>query len=56
MLAPSFIVSYSPTDADIDRTIDAAAGALAIYRRALDEGVDRFLVGPSVKPVYRRFN
>ena len=56
VLAPSFIVSYSHTDEDIDRTIDAVAGALEVYRRALDVGVERFLVGPAVKPVYRRFN
>jgi glutamate-1-semialdehyde 2,1-aminomutase len=56
VLAPSFMVSYSHQDADIDRTIDAVAGALEIYRRALDEGVENYLVGPAVKPVYRRFN
>jgi glutamate-1-semialdehyde 2,1-aminomutase len=56
VLAPSFIVSYSHSDGDIDRTIEAVAGALEIYRRALDEGVERYLVGPAVKPVYRRFN
>jgi glutamate-1-semialdehyde 2,1-aminomutase len=56
VLAPSFIVSYSHADADIDQTITAVAGALGVYRRALDEGVERYLVGPSIKPVYRRFN
>lgn len=56
VLAPSLMVSYSHTDADIDRTIEAVDRALAVYRRALDEGVDRYLVGPPVKPVYRRFN
>jgi glutamate-1-semialdehyde 2,1-aminomutase len=56
VLAPSFIVSYSHTDADIDKTIEAIVGALGVYRRALDDGIERFLVGASVKPVYRRFN
>jgi glutamate-1-semialdehyde 2,1-aminomutase len=56
VLAPSFIVSYSHGDDDIDRTIDAVHGALAVYAKALDEGVDRYLVGPPVKPVYRRVN
>jgi len=56
VLAPSFIVSHSHTDDDIDRTIEAVDGALGVYRRALDEGVQGFLVGPAVKPVYRRFN
>jgi len=56
ILAPSLVVSYSHTDADIDRTIDAIHGALAIYRRALDEGVERYLIGRPVQPVFRRFN
>jgi glutamate-1-semialdehyde 2,1-aminomutase len=55
ILAPSFVVSYSHRDEDIDATIAAAAEALTIYRRALDEGVERFLEGPAVKPVSRRF-
>lgn len=56
VLAPSLVVSYSHADADIDYTIDAIAGALACYRRALDNGVDGYLVGRSVKPVFRAFN
>lgn len=54
LLAPSFIVSYTHTDADIDRTIEATHGALEIYRQALDVGVDRYLVGRPVKPVMRK--
>lgn len=53
LLAPSFIVSYAHTDADIDRTIEATHGALEIYRQALDVGVDKYLVGRPVKPVMR---
>ena len=56
VLAPSFMVSYSHDDATIDRTIESVAGALEVYRQALDGGVERHLVGPSVKSVYRRFN
>jgi glutamate-1-semialdehyde 2,1-aminomutase len=48
-------VSYSHSDEDIDRTVDAVAGALVIYKRALEEGVAKYLVGDPVKPVYRRF-
>lgn len=53
VLAPSFVVSYSHSDRDIDLTIDAINAALDVYRTALDGGVDRFLVGPPVKPVFR---
>jgi len=56
VLGPSFVVSYSHSDADIDHTIAAIDGALDVYARALDEGVGRFLIGPATKGVYRRFN
>jgi glutamate-1-semialdehyde 2,1-aminomutase len=55
VLAPSFVVSYSHSVGDIDRTIEAVDRALAIYGRALADGVEAHLKGPSVKPVYRRF-
>ncbi|MFO1313571.1 MAG: glutamate-1-semialdehyde 2,1-aminomutase [Burkholderiales bacterium] len=55
ILAPSFVVSYSHSDDDIDRTVDAVAAALRVYRRALDDGVERYLVGRPVKPVFRPF-
>jgi glutamate-1-semialdehyde 2,1-aminomutase len=56
VLAPSFVVSYAHRDEDIDRTIEAADGALEVYRRGLDDGPDRLLEGRSVKPVFRPFN
>ena len=56
ILGPSFVVSYSHQDEDIDRTIDAVADALVVYRKALDEGVGKYLVGRPVKPVFRKFN
>lgn len=56
ILAPSFVVSYSHTDADIDMTIAAVDSALEVYARALDAGVDRFLIGRPTETVYRRYN
>ncbi len=53
VLAPSFVVSAALTDAEIDRTVDAVRGALGVYRRALEEGVDRYLEGRPVQPVFR---
>ena len=43
-------------DADIDRTIDAVGETLRVYRQALEDGVEKYLVGPPVKPVFRNFN
>jgi glutamate-1-semialdehyde 2,1-aminomutase len=51
VLAPSLVVSYSHAEADIDRTVEVVAEALPVYRRALDEGIDRHLVGRPVRPV-----
>jgi glutamate-1-semialdehyde 2,1-aminomutase len=56
VLAPSFIVSYAHTDADIDRTVEVVDAALAVYAQALDAGVEKYLVGRPVKPVWRKFN
>ncbi|HUO24387.1 MAG TPA: glutamate-1-semialdehyde 2,1-aminomutase [Candidatus Aquilonibacter sp.] len=56
VIAPSFVVSYSHTDADLDRTAEAVYEAHAVYRRALDEGVEKYLKGRAVKPVNRKYN
>lgn len=56
ILAPSLIVSYSHSESDVDATIVAIDGALAVYRQALEEGVDKYLIGGPVKPVFRTFN
>jgi glutamate-1-semialdehyde 2,1-aminomutase len=56
IIAPSLVVSYSHTDQDIDRTLDAINEALFIYRKALDEGYEKFLVGEAVKPAVRKYN
>lgn len=56
VLAPNLIVSYSHTDRDIDRTIDIIDQSLGVYRKAIDEGVEKYLKGRPVKPVFREFN
>lgn len=56
ILAPSFVVSFSHTDGDIDRTGEAVHDSLVVYRKALNEGIDKYLEGRPVKPVNRRFN
>ena len=56
VIAPSFVVSFSHSDSDIERTGQAVHEALIIYRKALDEGIEKYLEGRPVKPVNRRFN
>ncbi|MGH7288795.1 MAG: glutamate-1-semialdehyde 2,1-aminomutase, partial [Myxococcota bacterium] len=56
VIAPSFVVSAAHGNADVDRTLEAVAGALEVYRRALDDGVEKYLEGRPVKPVWRARN
>jgi glutamate-1-semialdehyde 2,1-aminomutase len=56
ILMPSLVVSYSHTDRDIETTVDAIGNALQTYRKALDEGIDKYLVGRPVKPAIRKYN
>jgi glutamate-1-semialdehyde 2,1-aminomutase len=56
ILAPSLVVSYAHGPVQVEATIEAADRALAIYARALEDGVGRHLVGRPSQLVYRRFN
>lgn len=56
ILMTSLIVSYTHTDQDIDKTLQAIDDSLGIYRRALEDGFEHYLVGPPSKSVYRKFN
>lgn len=56
VLGPSFVVSYSHSDVDIDDTIEAVDRAASVYAKALESGTtDGLLEGRSVKPAIRRF-
>ncbi|WP_431323950.1 glutamate-1-semialdehyde 2,1-aminomutase [Rhizobium sp. YTU87027] len=56
ILAPSLVVSYTHADEDIIRTIDAFDGALRVYKLAIENGVEKYLVGRASQVVFRRFN
>jgi glutamate-1-semialdehyde 2,1-aminomutase len=56
IIAPSFVVSFSHSDEDIDRTIGVVDRALDVYAKALDGGVEKYLTGRPVKPVNRKFS
>ncbi|GAB4578965.1 MAG: glutamate-1-semialdehyde 2,1-aminomutase [Anaerolineales bacterium] len=56
VLGPSLVVSYSHSEEDIDRTIEAVHGALGVYKQALESGVEKYLVGRPSDVVFRKFN
>jgi glutamate-1-semialdehyde 2,1-aminomutase len=55
VIAPSFVVTAAHSDDDIDRTVEVVGEALRTYRRALEDGVERYLRGRPVKPVFRPY-
>jgi glutamate-1-semialdehyde 2,1-aminomutase len=56
LLMPSLVVSFSHSDEDIAKTVEGIGAALKVYRKALQEGADKYLVGRPVKPVFRARN
>lgn len=56
LLMPSSVISFTHSDADIDETVEKIHEALMVYAKALREGIDKYLVGRSVKPVWRKYN
>lgn len=47
---------YSHTQDDIDLMIAAFDESCEVFQNALDEGVEKYLVGDAIKPVFRQFN
>lgn len=56
LLMPSLVISYSHREKDIEQTVQGIGEALHIYRKALDEGVEKYLIGRPLKPVFRKYN
>jgi glutamate-1-semialdehyde 2,1-aminomutase len=56
LLMPSMVVSYAHTDDVIDTTVERVGEILRVYKRALEDGIERYLPSRPVKPVMRRFN
>jgi glutamate-1-semialdehyde 2,1-aminomutase len=54
VLGQSFVISAAHTAADLDRTVEAVAAALGVYRRAVEAGtVEGLLHGRPVAPAVR---
>jgi glutamate-1-semialdehyde 2,1-aminomutase len=56
VLMPWIALSYRHGEQELAATERALDLALSVYRRALDEGIEKYLEGPVIKPVFRRHN
>jgi len=56
VLMPWIALSYSHSDRELELTERALRKTLEVYRKAYVNGVDNYLDGDVVKPVFRRYN
>jgi glutamate-1-semialdehyde 2,1-aminomutase len=56
VLMPWIALSWRHGEDELKLTERALDLALPVYKKALAEGVDRYLEGPAIKPVFRKFN
>lgn len=56
VLMPWIALAYRHGEDELATTEHAIDQTFAVYRRALEEGVDKYLEGPIIKPVFRKHN
>jgi len=55
LILPSLVISYAHSDEDVDVTIEGIGEALGIYKQALENGVENYLVGRPVQPAFQQY-
>ncbi|MDC0519370.1 glutamate-1-semialdehyde 2,1-aminomutase [Candidatus Pelagibacter ubique] len=56
ILMPWISISYRHNKFTLKKTLLALEKTLTIYKKALNQGVKKYLKGHTIKPVFRRFN
>ena len=56
VLMPWIALCHRHGDAELEITQEAADKSFRVMRKAIDGGIERYLEGPSIKPVFRKFN
>lgn len=56
VIMPYIAISQSHGEKELKITLDAVEKGLEVYKRALQEGVIKYLNGPAIKPVFRKYN
>ena len=56
ILMPFISIAFRHTSEELDKTAEAIDSTFKVYSKALEEGVSKYLMGPSIKPVFRKYN
>ncbi len=56
VLIPWVALSLAHGDAELQRSLQAIESSLRVYKAALTEGIEKYLVGRAIRPVFRKYN
>lgn len=56
VIMPWISLSFAHGDKEMEYTLNAIRQSLVVYKKALDGGLDHYLEGRSIKPVFRKLN
>jgi len=56
VMIPWIALSYAHGDKELKKTKKALDKAFKVYKKALEDGVENYLVGDPIKPVFRKYN
>jgi len=56
VLIPWIALSYAHGDKELEITKNALEKTFEVYKKAVDEGYEKYLVGNAIKPVFRKHN
>lgn len=56
VLIPWIALSYSHGEKELEITKNALEKTFEVYKKAVDEGYEKYLVGDVIKPVFRKYN
>lgn len=56
VLIPCIAQSFSHGEIELEKTLVATKNSLNVYKKALEDGYEKYLVGAIVKPVFRKYN
>ena len=49
-------ISYAHKEKELSMTLEAVTKALIVYKKALENGIEKYLTSEVIKPVFRQFN
>jgi len=56
VLMPWIALSYAHGDRELEKTKVALEKTFEVYKKAVDEGYEKYLIGDVIKPVFRKYN